>query len=120
VIIVLGVIVVAALVFNVALLLVFPRGAWDREAQGMARSMWLGIVGLVVVIVVALAGLGAVLTLWPVGLALVVLSALAYAAGEWRARRHERQDLEARLRELESRGSLPPWAAGIRARERRP
>ena len=45
-------------------------------------------------------------------------SALFFAVGEWRARKHDaRQTLAERMTELRAQGPLPPWAAGIEARQ---
>ncbi len=116
--IILGGIAVVVLLFNAALLLFFPRGPWDREAQGMARSMWLGIVAVGGAISVVWFGLPALLAIWPFWLLFAGASALFFAVGEWRARKHDaRQTLAERMTELRAQGPLPTWAAGIEARQ---
>jgi hypothetical protein len=81
--------------------------------------MFGGILVAALVIGAVWFGVAALLSIWPFWPALGVASWAFFAVGEWRARKHDapRQTLDARLAELEQRGPLSPWAAGIRARE---
>lgn len=119
--IILGGIAVVVLLFNVVVGLFFPKGPWDREAQNMARTMWLGIVAVGGAISVVWFGLPALLAIWPFWLLFAGTSALFFAVGEWRARKHDaRQTLAERMTELRAQGPLPTWAAGIEARGTEP
>lgn len=119
--VILGIIFVAAVVFNIVVGLAFPRGPWDREAQGMALRMWLGVVAVAVVVAVLLFGPAALVGLWGFWLLLAVMSGAWWGASELMARHNERkaarQALAERMGELRAQGPLPPWAASIEARQ---
>jgi hypothetical protein len=117
--IILGGIVVVVLFFTVSLRLFFPQGPWDRKAQNMARSMWLGIVAVGGAISVVWFGLPALVTIWPFWLLFAGASGLFFAVGEWRARKHEapRQTLQERRAELVQQGKSTAWVDPILAQQ---
>jgi hypothetical protein len=83
--------------------------------------LWTAIVVVAVVIAGFLFGAAALLSIWPFWLLVLAMSGAWFGVGELLARRNERkaprQTLDARLAELRGHGPLPPWAAGIEARQ---
>lgn len=115
-------VIAAILLFNaIGIGIVVGRGGprWDRQAQREAGVLLGAIVAAGVAIGAVVFGVAALVAIWPFWLLFGVMVALFFAIGEWRARGHERQSLDARLMELERRGPLPPWAADIRERRNR-
>lgn len=115
-----------ALVYNVGMTLFnASRGVmpwhWDRQSQREAIHLWTAIVVVAVVIAGFLFGAAALLSIWPFWLLVLAMSGAWFGVGELLARRNERkaprQTLDARLAELRGHGPLPPWAAGIEARQ---
>lgn len=124
--IILAGIVAVTLVYNVSLTLFnVSRGVmpwhWDRQCQTEAIGLWSAIVVCGVVICALWFGLAALLSIWPFWLLVLSLSLAWFGVGELLARRNERkaprQTLAERMTELRQQGPLPPWAAGIEARQ---
>lgn len=94
---------------------------WNRQCQTEAVGLWAAIVVTGVVVTGLLYGVAALLSLWGYWLVVVLVSVAQLGVGEVFARRNERkaarQTLDARLAELRAQGPLPPWAAGIEARD---
>lgn len=124
--IILAGIVAVTLVYNVSLTLFnASRGVmpwhWNRQCQTEAIGLWATIVVVAVAVSGFLFGAVALLSIWPFWLLVLGLSLAWFGVGELLARRNERkaprQTLDARLAELRGHGPLPPWAAGIEARQ---
>lgn len=113
-------ILVAVIVYNLALIIFnSARGwpAWDHQSQRAAVRMWSSIVIAGGVIAAVLFGVGALLSIWPFWLALVLMSSAAWGIGRLFAQRNaRRQTLAERLSDLRAQGPLPPWAADVDAR----